>query len=67
MTDKSTPRLTEQQRRQLDAQRDQAKADGKPAPMMLSNNMVRALDKLFGISPEATEEFIRNHPSPFGD
>jgi hypothetical protein len=67
MTDKSTPRLTEQQRAQLDAQRDQAKADGKPAPMMLSNNMVRALDKLFGISPEATEEFIRNHPSPFGD
>jgi hypothetical protein len=58
MTDKSTPRLTEQQRAQL---------DGKPAPMMLSNNMVRALDKLFGISPEATEEFIRNHPSPFGD
>jgi hypothetical protein len=67
MAEKPAPNLTEQQRRQLDAQRDQLKADGKPAPMMLSNNMIRALDKLFGISPEATEEFIRNHPSPFGD
>lgn len=61
------PELTEHQRQQLDAMRDRAKAEGKPAPMMLSNNMIRGLNKLFGISEEATEEFIRNHPSPFGD
>lgn len=59
--------MTEDIRSRLDAARDQAKADGRPAPMMLSNNMVRALDRLFGIDPEKTEEFIRNHPSPFGD
>lgn len=52
---------------QLDNMRDQLKAEGKPAPMFLSNNMVRGLNKLFGISEEATEEFIRNNPSPFGD
>ena len=42
----TSPKLTEQQRQRLDAMREQAKAEGKPAPMMLSNNMVRALDIL---------------------
>jgi hypothetical protein len=51
----------------LDEARQLAKDEGRPAPMMLTNNMVRALNKLFGISEEATEEFIKNHPSPFGD
>jgi hypothetical protein len=62
-----TGKLTDRQRQQLDEARQRAKDEGRPALMMLSNNMVRALNKLFGVSDEATEEFIRNHPSPFGD
>lgn len=54
-------------RERLDAARDQAKAGGRPVPMLLSNNMVRALDRLFGIDPAKMEEFIYNHPSSFGD
>jgi hypothetical protein len=50
----------------LDDARQRAKDEGRPAPMMLTDNMVRGLNKLFGISEEATEEFIRQHPSPFG-
>jgi hypothetical protein len=49
----------------LDDARQRAKDEGRPAPMMLTDNMVRGLNKLFGISEEATEEFIRQHPSPF--
>lgn len=59
--------MDERTRQKLDAMRQQAKDEGKPAPLFLTNNMVRGLNKLFGISEEATEEFIRKHPSPFGD
>lgn len=59
--------LNDTTRDKLDQMRLDAKDQGRPAPMMLSNNMIRALDRLFGIPPEKTEEFIRNHPSPFGD
>lgn len=59
--------MDERTRERLDQMRLEAKDQGKPAPMFLTNNMVRGLNKLFGISEEATEEFIRNHPSPFGD
>lgn len=49
----------------LDDERQRLKDEGMPAPMMLTDNMIRGLNKLFGISEEATEEFIRNHPSPW--
>lgn len=59
--------LTNSMRERIDEARQQAKDEGRPAPLCLTNNMVRALNKLFGIDPAKTEEFIKQHPSPFGD
>jgi hypothetical protein len=50
----------------IDDARQRAKDEGRPAPLCLTDNMVRSLNRLFGIAPEATEKFIREHPSPFG-